>query len=147
MQLIEIPTDAEINDNVVAYWRPRAAAGRANTAVGLPAVLVLDAAGRPHLAIVAETRVGRGSAAASGASSSISPATASAGLRIAAGTKPIVWAGPGRVRACACALSGHARLRVGFELDPGNEAISEMRLVLEAAGKPLSETWLYRWTA
>jgi glucans biosynthesis protein len=37
-------------------------------------------------------------------------------------------------------------LRVGFELDPGNENACELRLVLEAAGKPLSETWLYRWT-
>ncbi|HTV34306.1 MAG TPA: glucan biosynthesis protein, partial [Methylocella sp.] len=36
--------------------------------------------------------------------------------------------------------------RILFEIDPGNEIYSEMRLVLEAAGKPLSETWLYRWT-
>ena len=37
--------------------------------------------------------------------------------------------------------------RVAFEIDPGGEAFSEIRLVLEAAGKPVSETWLYRWTA
>ncbi len=37
-------------------------------------------------------------------------------------------------------------VRVSFELDPGNENACEMRLVLEAAGKPISETWLYRWT-
>ena len=37
-------------------------------------------------------------------------------------------------------------LRVAFELDPGNENACEMRLLLEAAGKPISETWLYRWT-
>ncbi len=36
--------------------------------------------------------------------------------------------------------------RVGFDLDIGTETVSELRLVLEAAGKPLSETWLYRWT-
>jgi glucans biosynthesis protein len=36
--------------------------------------------------------------------------------------------------------------RVTFELDPGNENACEIRLVLEAGGKPISETWLYRWT-
>jgi len=37
-------------------------------------------------------------------------------------------------------------VRVAFELDPGNENACEMRLILEAGGKPISETWLYRWT-
>jgi glucans biosynthesis protein len=37
-------------------------------------------------------------------------------------------------------------LRVAFELDPGGENASEMRLLLESAGKPASEIWLYRWT-
>jgi glucans biosynthesis protein len=37
--------------------------------------------------------------------------------------------------------------RVLFELDFGGESSAELRLVLEAAGKPVSETWLYRWTA
>jgi glucans biosynthesis protein len=36
--------------------------------------------------------------------------------------------------------------RILFEIDPGSETYCEMRLVLEAAGKPISETWLYRWT-
>ena len=36
--------------------------------------------------------------------------------------------------------------RVTFELDPGAENACEMRLQLQAGSKPLSETWLYRWT-
>ena len=36
--------------------------------------------------------------------------------------------------------------RVVFEFDPGGEPQAEMRLVIEADGKPVSETWLYRWT-
>lgn len=36
--------------------------------------------------------------------------------------------------------------RVTFDVDAGNEPHTEMRLLLEAAGKPISETWLYRWT-
>ena len=38
-------------------------------------------------------------------------------------------------------------IRVVFDLDPGSESYSELRLVLKAADKPVSETWLYRWTA
>ena len=48
VQLIEIPTDSEINDNVLAYWRPKpAAGGRRRGVLRLPAVLVLAAAGAP----------------------------------------------------------------------------------------------------
>jgi glucans biosynthesis protein len=36
--------------------------------------------------------------------------------------------------------------RVSFELDPERSDVVELRLVLTAAGKPWSETWLYRWT-
>jgi glucans biosynthesis protein len=38
-------------------------------------------------------------------------------------------------------------VRVAFDLDPGSEVYSELRLVLEISGQPASETWLYRWTA
>jgi glucans biosynthesis protein len=36
--------------------------------------------------------------------------------------------------------------RVVFDLEPTSDGVSELRLVLEADGKPASETWLYRWT-
>jgi glucans biosynthesis protein len=37
-------------------------------------------------------------------------------------------------------------MRVIFDMDAGADAWSELRLVLESQGKPISETWLYRWT-
>ena len=37
-------------------------------------------------------------------------------------------------------------MRVAFELEPGTENVSEMRLVLQAGGRAISETWLNRWT-
>jgi glucans biosynthesis protein len=37
--------------------------------------------------------------------------------------------------------------RVVFDIDPGSETYSEIRLLLDVGGKPVSETWLYRWTA
>ena len=48
VQLIEIPSDSEVNDNVLAYWRPKDADGsRLGGVARLPPVLVLDAAGAP----------------------------------------------------------------------------------------------------
>jgi len=38
-------------------------------------------------------------------------------------------------------------VRVMFDVDPGSNTYSELRVVLKAADKPVSETWLYRWTA
>ena len=35
---------------------------------------------------------------------------------------------------------------VAFEVDPGSETLSELRLVLDAGGQPVSETLLNRWT-
>ncbi len=38
-------------------------------------------------------------------------------------------------------------VRVVFDLDPGSETYSELRLTLKVDNQPVSETWLYRWTA
>jgi glucans biosynthesis protein len=59
-----------------------------------------------------------------------------------------IEAGPGRIVATRLyAYKERRSVRVVFDLDPGSESYSELRLVLEAAGQPVSETWLYRWTA
>jgi glucans biosynthesis protein len=34
-----------------------------------------------------------------------------------------------------------------FDLDPGSEAFSELRLTLNLDNQAVSETWLYRWRA
>ena len=38
-------------------------------------------------------------------------------------------------------------VRVVFDLDPGSETYSELRLTLNVDKQAVSETWLYRWTA
>jgi glucans biosynthesis protein len=56
-------------------------------------------------------------------------------------------AGPGSIPSSRLwSYPDRKTVRVAFELDPGPENASEIRLVLEAGGKPLTETWLYRWT-
>ncbi len=61
--------------------------------------------------------------------------------------KPVLTANPGSIHGLrVLSYPERKTMRIAFELDPGNENACEMRLVLEAAGKPLSETWLDRWT-
>jgi glucans biosynthesis protein len=36
--------------------------------------------------------------------------------------------------------------RVGFELDSSNAEVIELRLKVLRGNRPITETWLYRWT-
>ena len=38
-------------------------------------------------------------------------------------------------------------VRASFELDSGSSDVAELRLRLLRDGQPVTETWLYRWTA
>jgi glucans biosynthesis protein len=65
----------------------------------------------------------------------------------AAEVSPTIEANPGQIVAIhAYPYKERRSIRVVFDLDPGSETFSELRLVLKAANKPVSETWLYRWT-
>ena len=37
--------------------------------------------------------------------------------------------------------------RLSFELQPEGASMAELRAVLVRGGRPLTETWLYRWSA
>jgi glucans biosynthesis protein len=60
---------------------------------------------------------------------------------------PQIVASPGAVSGVRTFINRDRKTyRVSFDVDPGNEALSELRLQLEAQGKPVSESWMYRWT-
>jgi glucans biosynthesis protein len=148
VQLIEIPTDSEINDNVLVYWRPKQplAAG-AEVSFAYRQFWCWQPPDRPPLLIVSSTRVGRGRTVSARrfvvdfmgealkSSSTVSEMKATLSATPGTISNLRVWPFPER-QLC----------RVGFDLEPGSDIVSELRLVLEAGGKPLSETWLYRWT-
>jgi glucans biosynthesis protein len=147
VQLIEIPSESEVNDNILAYWRPRAAipAG-AELSLAYRQFWCWAVPERPPLALVSATRVGRGNGGrrrrflvdfSGDALNGSGPAD----------LKPLLNVSPGSAQNLK--LFSHPErktVRVAFDLDPGTENASEMRLVLEAGGKVVSETWLYRWT-
>jgi periplasmic glucans biosynthesis protein len=147
VQLIEIPSDAEINDNIIAYWRPKAVmAAGSEVAVAYRQYWCWQPPERPPLATVAVTRVGRGFVGRRRrffvdftGDNLVDPTPAD--------LKPVLTVGPGSIHFLrAWPYPERKTVRVSFDLDPGNENACEMRLILEAGGKPISETWLYRWT-
>jgi glucans biosynthesis protein len=147
VQLLEIPSDAEINDNILAYWRPRApmAAG-SEVAFAYRQHWCWTPPDRPPLAIVSRTRVGRGSTGRR-RRFFVDFTGDMLGANPLPDIKPVITVGPGSIQNLKLWPYPERRTtRIAFELDPGNENACEMRLVLETGGKPLSETWLYRWT-
>ena len=147
VQLLEIPSDAEINDNILAYWRPKnVMAANTEVAVAYRQYWCWLPPERPPLAIVTATRVGRGSAGRR-RRFFVDFTGDMLGDAAVADLKPVLAVGPGSIHSVKVwPYPERKTIRVSFELDPGNDNACEMRLILQAGGKPISETWLYRWT-
>ena len=143
---VEIPTDEEIHDNIVAYWkpasgpepgRPFAFAYRMYWSEGIP----VGWSGARTLS----TRVGRGRK-----DGSVLFVVDFGGEAVSGKAQlPVatVNANPGTVENVTVHPNPEIDgVRVSFELDPGGTDLSELRLVLRAGEQQISESWLYRWT-
>ncbi|PKP81584.1 MAG: glucan biosynthesis protein D [Alphaproteobacteria bacterium HGW-Alphaproteobacteria-18] len=144
LTLVEIPTVNEYNDNIVAYWSPQSAwrPGTAYTVSYDMKWSLLNPA-VPDVAAVKNTFAGVKPAASQqlfvidyehipealleGVEADIST---SAGKIL----NPIVKTNP---------ETGNVRL--SFELEAQNIDVAELRALLTKGGKPITETWLYRW--
>ncbi|MBL8587068.1 MAG: glucan biosynthesis protein [Methylobacteriaceae bacterium] len=146
VQLVEIPADSEANDNVIAYWRPKAplAAG-AEIALAYRQIWCWDPPEPPPLAIATLSRSGR--IGATRRRRFIVEFTGPVFADPPADLRADVTAQPGAITLVRTFLARERkRMRVVFDLDPAQLPACELRLVLVAGGKPLTETWLYRWT-
>lgn len=145
VELIEIPSNSETNDNIIAFWRPKAIipAGKPwHTSYRIrwsarPRVL-------PALGKVTVTRSGPSFDGKrrlfvidfEGAGKTTE------GLQIDAGTSA------GKMSNLVLQPNATARgVRASFELAPGDATVAELRLRLLKGNRPITETWLYRWTA
>ena len=149
IELFELPTEEEIHDNIVAYWKPAQAlaAGRSHTfnyRLSWPDEVPPNWSG----ATVHATRAGliNGPLRKNGIIQfvvdfkhvgGVSAEFPVARLEASSGavSAPVVQANP--------KADG---LRVSFSFDAKGASSSELRLVLQRSDKPVSETWLYRWT-
>jgi glucans biosynthesis protein len=149
--LVEIPTDAEIHDNIVAYWTPEQPIP-AGSAFEYAYRLTFNDDGPPrdpNAVFVSRTRRGRADpehpspirlfvidfAMAPGESRPDDPPEA------------LVTASAGAVSGVTVADFDEVNgWRVTFKLDPGDAEVIELRAGLKFASERPSETWMYRWT-
>ncbi|WP_411958550.1 glucan biosynthesis protein [Paracoccus homiensis] len=146
--LVEIPADREIFDNIVAYWRPSEPILPATEhRFGYRLSWGDDPAPPSGLAQVTNTRMGRHMQTQDwiitvdfaphpdleGDLSTVEFMTRSSAWQVSGG---VLQRNPD---------TGGARLAVTFT--PGTATLAELRVQLRAPDRPLSEVWLYRWTA
>jgi len=155
VQLIEIPTDDEIHDNIVAAWVPKAPAKAGNDyhlkyrlhwAAGEPFP--------PPLAICVATRLGRGGQPGRprppGVEKFMIEFLGGPLAAVPFGVRPeaILWSSSGKfsyiyTEAVPDGVSGHWRAQFDFTA-AGPDPV-DMRLYLKIGDQTLTETWLYQY--
>lgn len=144
--LIEIPTDTEFNDNIVAFWRPaEPLAGGSEHRFDYRLLW----SGQPP----DETPLARVVASRGGVKVAV-PEHRSFVVDFALGELPFedleprVTASAGEIKHVALLrLPAEARARAIITFDPQDAGLAELRLFLvDAEGRTASETWLARWT-
>jgi glucans biosynthesis protein len=145
VELVEIPSGRETNDNIVAFFRPAATLSPGRPVhfayhmgwLGMPRLpegLGTTIATRSGASIDGRRRVFQIDFVGAGEQSD--------GLRVDIG------ASAGRVSNVQLLPNpGIHGLRASFELDPNGADLIELRLRVLRDNRPLTETWLYRWTA
>ena len=156
VQLVELPTDDETNDNIVAFWNPEAKLQAGQERLfsyrlhwgAKPPV-------QPTAAQVVATRAGIGGVVGqkrkyfswrfvvdfAGGSLPM--------LREGAKVEPVITVSRGQVEiTSARPLASVNGYRAMFDLRPLDDSTApvELRLYLSYNGQPMSETWLYQWT-
>lgn len=146
IHLIEIPTDREIHDNTVAFWRPAEPLERGSEHIlSYRMHWCWESPWKSDLARIVETRVG--AAAAENARLFVLEVAGEGQGPDGRERQAIVDAGPGRIRNVVVQPNpATGAWRISFELLPEGARAVELRAKLMDGDRPVSETWLYRWT-
>jgi glucans biosynthesis protein len=145
VELVEIPSGRESNDNIVVFWRP--ARGLTPNQPGHFEYRIIWLA-EPDL----PKGLGKVIATRSGASIDGKRRVfildfVGAGEKID-GLRLDLAQSTGKVSNATLKSNASVHgLRASFEIDPGDAEIIELRLRVVRGDKPVTETWLYRWTA
>lgn len=154
VQLVEIPTDDEIHDNIVAYWRPhmKTAAGASQRFDYRLHWAAQDPGYPKSIARVVSTRIGRGGVpgqprpknqwkfAIDFEGGPISNMPARYDL------KPTVTTSRGQVKGgYVLKVVGTKRWRAIFDVRAEGKAPIDMRCFVRVGDKTLTETWLYQY--
>ena len=143
--LVELPTDTEVNDNIVAFWRPDKPwlAGSSHR-LDYRLSWCWDATSKGRFAQVLRTRLGRNHTGMLLAAIDFAPhpgltdpSAVKADVRVRGGEFDHAWVQPNE-------HTGGLRLNIGFE--PGEANAIELRAQLRRRRAPVSEVWHYRWS-
>ena len=145
VDLVEIPTENETNDNIVAFFRPHSV-----LKAGKPwhASYRIRWNNTPRIT----PAMGRATATRSGPTYDgkrrIFVVDFAGAGRTIEGLKMDVGASTGKLTNLVLQPNPLTKgVRASFELDPAGANLVELRLRLLRANRPITETWLYRWTA
>jgi periplasmic glucans biosynthesis protein len=150
--LVEIPNEADINQNIVAYWQPqKQLEAGSETSFAFRQFWCWSPPSKPPYAIVTQSRSGRSASAPSNGRKRRFlvefQGDVLGDLESAKDITPDLSASNASLSNQKVYFSREAkRYRFVFDMEMGNDALSELRLQLQAQGKPMSEIWLYRWT-
>ena len=159
VQLIELPTSDEVNDNIVAAWVPQTppAAGTALN-IGYRLYWLADEPHPSGLARCVATRLGRGGQPGQprppGEHKFVVEFLGGPLTHLPFGARPEMdlWVSRGvltpyrLMEAVPDGVAGHWRAEFDLAEVAGSEPV-EMRLTLKVAGKIVSETWSYQFRA
>ena len=140
VMLVEIPSDKEVNDNIVAFWRPKA---KLQAGIAYNYAYKLHWGAAPPVKTLpvpfTNTMVGPGPDGSRMVVLDTGP------LKSGVTPKLDVTNDKGQLRnVVAAEIPGG--WRISFELVPGRENVVELHGRLMGGDAPLTETWLYRWT-
>jgi glucans biosynthesis protein len=144
VELVEIPSGRESNDNIVAFWRPAHGLAPNHPVHYDYRITWLTDPDLPGIGKVVATRSG---ASLDGKHRVFVLDFVGAGERLD-GLRLDLGASKGKISNATLISNGSLHgLRASFELDPSNAELIELRLRVLRGDKPVTETWLYRWTA
>ena len=145
VELVEIPSGRETNDNIVAFWRPEQA-----LTPGHPAHFAYRITWSAEHALpksMGETMATRSGASLDGKRRVFLVDFVGAGDKID-GLRLDLGASAGKIsNATLMSNKDLHGLRASFEIDPNGADLIEMRLRIMRGDRPVTETWLYRWTS
>jgi periplasmic glucans biosynthesis protein len=146
-RLLEIPAASEANENVIVQWRPKTAMAPATTqSIAFRQFWCWSPPTKPPLATCVSSRHGKAGNRQRFAVEMAGDLFADPAKGAAASAE--VQAAPGKITSVRLfPYTDRRSVRVVFDLDPGSESYSELRLTLKVDNQAASETWLYRWTA
>jgi len=145
VELVEIPSGRETNDNIVSFWRPAQPLGPGRPAHF--AYRIIWSAEPPHPKSLGQTVATRSGASLDGKRRVFLLDIVGAGEKVD-GLRLDLNASAGRIsNATLMSNSALHGLRASFEIDPRDADLIELRLRIMRGDRPVTETWLYRWTS